>query len=346
MTGSVESVSSSSARVLVIAPNWLGDGIMAMPGIQVLRENLGADASITVAARGAQTVLWNLHPDVTDVRSLPKGFLNTRTMAASLKDAFDGAVVLPNSFRSALLPKLAGIPRRRGTCEQMGRGFLINETVEVSDLQEMHQQWESARILVDGNLPEVLPAPTLKVPESITGDLKETLASLPRPWLSLIPGAARGPSKQWPAERFQAVAQQWIDQTGGGALWLGTPEDGSLCHLLNTTLGEHGTVLAGTTTLEQFAGAIALSDVVAANDSGGMHLAAALGTPVAAVFGITDPSRTGPLSPLATVLQHSDQRSRSVPADSPEARAALAAVSVEEVAEAVLAFPRPADKGR
>ncbi len=347
MTGSVESVSNSpGGNVLVVAPNWLGDGIMAMPALQLLRKRLPEGASIDLLARSGQARLWDMHADIRDVLHLPSTRLERRRLIADLRSSsYAQAILLPNSFRSAVLPFRSGIPLRRGTAVQLGRGLLVNDPVDLSDLEAWHQQWEMARLLLGEPLPDSLPPPRLTAPEDACTRVREWLTPYASPLLGLIPGAARGPSKQWPAERFQTVARKWHSQTGGGVCWLGTPEDQDLCDFCNQSLGDAGRVLAGKTSLPEFAAALSLLNAVVANDSGGMHLAAALQVPTVAVFGITDPEKTGPLSPHTTVIQHSSVRNRRVPRESPEAEAALASVTAEEVVEAVLAFQSRPVKG-
>jgi len=347
MTGSVASASSSSPqRIFIVAPNWLGDGIMAMPAVQALRNRLPEGSTIEIAVKPGQHYLWEMHPDINEVSVLPE---NRLVKKASINiwenENFTTALILPNSFRSAWFPYRLHIPHRRGTTFQLGRKWLINDAVNLEDLSDHHQQWEMARILLGEPLPETLPAPRLQAPATALESCTSHLRSVPDPILGLIPGAARGPSKQWAGERFQSVAKNWIRTTGGSVCWMGTPDDRELCSTLNAPLKEKGTVLAGRTSLQEFAAAITLCDVVVANDSGGMHLAAALGTPVVAIFGITDPEKTGPLSPQAIVVQQSTIRNRRIPRESPEARAALDAVTPQEVTEAVLAFHDGPDKG-
>lgn len=339
MTGSVVSASNNPESVFVVAPNWLGDGIMAMPALQLLKQNLPEGSTVEVVCKPGQYSLWGMNPHVDEFSAFPDiSFVKKAAMRVWHHEQFTRAYILPNSFRSAWIPARLQIPHRRGTAFQFGRKMLITDPVSLHDLADRHQQWEMARILLGDPLPEVLPYPELQAPERALESCTPLLAPLPRPLLGLIPGAARGPSKQWPGERFQSVARSWITETGGSVCWMGTPADTGLCEQLNAPLGDRGLVLAGKTDLQEFAGSLALSDVVLANDSGGMHLAAALGTPVVGIFGITDPARTGPLSPRATVLQHSEHRNRKVPRDCPEAREALAAVTAAEASEAVLAF--------
>ncbi|MDA3873876.1 MAG: lipopolysaccharide heptosyltransferase II [Kiritimatiellae bacterium] len=339
MTGYDASVlNNPKTRVLVIAPNWLGDGIMAMPALQTLRAQLHPDADLLLTARLGQVPLWKMHPSVSSVISQPVSTSHLYAAARQLKALnCTHALVIPHSFRSALPPFLAGIPHRRGTTTQLGRTFLIHEPVSLAELDTRHQQWEIAKLLLPGDFPEHLPAPEL-CPAAEDLHLAEALLrTLPAPRLGCVPGAARGPSKQWPGERFLEVAERWIAHTGGGVCWLGTPDDVELCGQLNESLGGHGLSLAGKTSLPLFTAVIQSLQKVLVNDSGGMHLAAAVGTPLVAVFGSTDPGKTGPLSDKAVVLQHAETRDRSIARTSDEARRALEAVSAEEAVKAVLA---------
>lgn len=339
MTGYGESVlNNSETRLLVVAPNWLGDGIMAMPAVQCLRGRLHPGAELLVAARPGQCGLWEMQPAVSRIIPLPATNRELFSTASALKKLHcTAAVILPHSFRSALLTALAGIPCRRGTVIQFGRHFLIQDPVDLSGQANLHQQWEIARLLLPGTLPDSLPAPSLQAPAEASLQAQKLLSALPRPLLGCIPGAARGPSKQWPGERFQAVAEEWIQKTGGGVCWLGTPADAELCGKLNAACGAQGLSLAGKTSLKTFAALLAVMDRALVNDSGGMHLAAAMGTSLVALFGTTDPSKTGPLSEKAVVLQQSEIRKREISRNSREAGEALARIRVERVLEAVLA---------
>lgn len=331
-------LNNPKTRLLIIAPNWLGDGIMAMPALQVLRKQLHPEAELLLAARSGQAPMWHMHRSLSAVIPLPAD--NSQLLASSrrLKDlTCTHAVVIPHSFRSALLPALAGIPHRRGTTTQLGRKFLVQDPVSLAGLDSRHQQWEIARLVLPGELPEYLPSPELEPAEDDIQQAESLLRDLPTPRLGCIPGAARGPSKQWPGERFLEVARGWIHHTGGGVCWLGTPDDVDLCHTLNQGLGKQGCSLAGKTSLPLFTAALKSLDQVLANDSGGMHLAAAMGTPLVAVFGSTDPYKTGPLSDKAVILQHADTRNRSIARTSVEAQRALEAVSAAEGLKAVLA---------
>jgi len=281
-----------------------------------------------------------LHAAPARVHRLGPGLRGLRDCGRALRaEGFTHAVMVPNSPRSAISPFLAGIPRRRGTAYGLRRA-LVNDRVDLSDLAGQHQQWEMARLLLGEDVPASLPPPRLRFPPAALAAAGELLAGLSFPVLGLIPGAARGPAKRWPGDRFLAVARGFLENGGGAVCWLGTAEDVELCGGLHAALPpERSRILAGRTGLDVFAAVLGTVDAVLANDSGGMHLAAAADTPVVAVFGVTDPAKTGPLHPRAVVLQHATARSRKVGRDSAEARAALAAVGTAEVLERVLAIP-------
>lgn len=335
-------LSSPNARLLIVGPNWLGDGIMAMPAIQVLRDRLHPDAVLDIAVKPGQTGLWHMHPAPGQVHALPPATREVPRAARRLRERnYTGVFLVPNSFRSALVPRLAGIPWRRGTATEL-RALLVNDPVRPDTRFDRHQRWEVADILLPEPPPD-LPPPVLHPPAIALAQARERLAALPPPRLALIPGTARGPSKQWPADRFLEVARGWTDTTGGATLWLGTGADKALCDTLRDQSETGASLsLAGKTDLPLFTALLREVDAVVANDSGGMHLAAAVGTPVAAIFGITNPLKTGPIHPRAAVFQRSQTRERAVARDSAAARAALAAVNADEVLERVLAMREPA----
>jgi len=330
-------LNSPDTRLLVVAPNWLGDGIMAMPALQVLREQLNPGAVLDILARPSQAGMWRFHQAPGEVLALSAKTGELFSESREIKQrAYTHAILIPNSFRSALLPALAGISHRRGTAGQ-GRRLLIQDAVDLQAEESRHQQWENARLLLP-ELPGKLPRPQLTPPEAARAKAAEWVQTLPRPLLAVIPGAARGPSKQWPSDRFAQVAQIWQEETKGGVLWLGTSSDEALCRSLAETGGTTARSLAGNTSLGEFTALLETVDGVVANDSGGMHLATAVDTPVVAVFGKTDPGKTGPLHPQAVVVQNAVTGDRRIAREDAEAVQALESVSVGQVSEPVLAI--------
>jgi heptosyltransferase-2 len=172
--------------------------------------------------------------------------------------------------------------------------------------------------------------PHLELPEDALASARKRIAAAAEPRVALIPGAARGPAKQWPREHFIELGRRLCENRKCGIVVLGISRETALCEEVAKGIGPAALNLAGHTGLAEWIAVLKACDLVVANDSGGMHLAAVVGTPVVALYGITDPSRTGPLGKICRVLQNSDLRTRDIPRDSPEARASLAAIHPEE----------------
>jgi heptosyltransferase II len=329
MSGSTASAfakAGSAPRELVVSVNWIGDAIMAMPALQLYRRK-HPERYLAVLARGALADLWAMHdaPDqVIRYEGRPDFF--HPVFGELRRGRFDTAWILPNSFRSAWLTARGGIRRRIG----LGGGLrspLINERrAPLRDARRVHQVWEYLHLFSPGDLPDEIPAPRLKVP-----DVDATKFPAPaQPVIGLIPGAARGPAKRWPPEHFIALAQR-IVADGFAVDVFGGPDDHELGSHMVAAVGGPCRNLCGQTSIAEWAGLMARCRLVVANDSGGMHLAAALGRPLIALYGITDPARTGPLGEHCVIMQNSHHRSRDIARDSEEARKSLASIKPEDV---------------
>lgn len=328
--------------ILVVAPNWLGDVLMALPAVQ---SAIAArpDAHWTLLTRPAFAPLWAMalppppqasiltHPKTAPLRPL------LRRLAA---ESFTTAYILPHSFRSAWPPYLARIPDRIGLPGHLFRDLLLTQTRPPRRTPDRaHQAYEILDLFQIPTPDNRIPPPRLHLPADARETAMARLNSFPKPWISILPGAARGPSKQWPAESYSRLLQLLSEQTPATFFLLGTPAEAPLCQTIAAAppSSRRAQNLAGTTTLEQMTAILALSDAVVCNDSGGMHLAAALGTPLVALFGITDPAQTGPLgSAPIHILQHSTLRTRDLPRRSPVAEAALRSIPPEEALAALL----------
>lgn len=332
-------------EVLVVSPNWLGDVVMALPALRRLRrERPAPETRITILTRPALAPLWRCVEGVDDILELPKTNAATFGAGRALRARdFSEALILPNSFRSALVPWLARIPRRRGTAGH-GRYLLVNDRVAfTADERAGHQAFEYAKILCgtaqcdtgDSGFRPPAPPPELAAAAGIAPGARG-------PLVGIVPGAARGPSKRWP--HFAAAAGILRDAVPEArfAVFGGRGEERT-CAELASALGAPD--LCAKTTLPQFASMLGACDCVLCNDSGGMHLAAAAGTPVVAVFGVTDPAKTGPIGPHVAVVQAQGVRhARAVARDDPAAIRALESISPERVASAALALIRASDR--
>lgn len=314
--------------VLIVSTNWIGDAVMGMPALQLFRAE-NPDAKITILTKPGLQALWQMHPAVDSVQVMGKPLPTARTLRFS---QYARAYVFPNSFRSAFVPWLAGIPRRIGLSGHWRR-LMLTEAVSSP---EGHQQLEYRDIL---GLNGELPAPRIDVPKDAATAVEKKLKELfpmesNMPLITLLPGAARGPSKRWPAEQFVQLAKKLRDSMNALVVLGGGPDDAPACAGMADQAGAGVVNVAGKTSIPEWAALLQMSACVVSNDSGGMHLATAVGTPVVGIYGLTDPAKTGPLG-KSTVLQKSTVRSRDIARSSEEAAQALAAITPDEAFAAV-----------
>ncbi|HMO05914.1 MAG TPA: lipopolysaccharide heptosyltransferase II [Kiritimatiellia bacterium] len=343
MSGSTASASADpAARELVVSVNWIGDAIMAIPAVQeTLRRR--PDLRLSVLARGGLAALWRLFDGPIDVIGYQgRPGLHHPVFNDLRQRRFSRAWILPNSFRTAWIATRAGIPVRTG----FGRGLqfpLINDRRGVSSSPDRrHQAWEYLELMDPDPSRAAIPFPRLAVPAAAAAATWTRLGAWSDPVIGMIPGAARGPSKRWPPEHFIATARRFA-AAGCRIALFGGPDDQPVCSTIAAALGPAALDYAGRTSLAEWATLLSACALVVANDSGGMHLAAALDRPVVALYGMTDPDRTGPLGRRCTILQRGGPRARDIPRDSTEARARLAAISPDEVIAAARALGLPVE---
>ena len=314
-------------RILIRGVNWLGDAVMTTPALLRLREAFPA-AQIVLLTPQKLAGLWTRHPAVNEIISFAPGesvfAVGKRLRAAQC----DLALVLPNSPRSALEVWLAGIPRRIGYGRPWRNLFLTRavarrrEAVKmrkrsVKEIQELirnpppasapaegipasaHQMYEYLHLTTMlGARPEPL-TPFLEVdPETMAATRQKFgWKQLAGPVLGLNPGAEYGPAKRWPLEKFIAAAREIQRQTGCAWVIFGGKNDAQMATQIATSLsGEPGAVLnlAGRTSLVELMCLLKSCRLLVTNDTGPMHVAAALGTPVVVPFGSTSPALTAP----------------------------------------------------
>lgn len=299
------------ANILVVGPSWVGDMVMASVLFQLLRARQ-PQARIDVLAPGWSLPLLARMPEVNQGIEMPVGHgrLGLRTrwqLARSLRGRYDQAIVLPGSLKSALVPWLAGIARRTGYRGEQRYGLLNDmRQLRPAELPLMVQRYAAlaldVRAPVAADLPAELPRPRLRVERARQAALRADLGLDARqPAVALLPGAEFGPSKQWPLAHYAAAARSLLAQ--GHAVWvLGSPKDAEAGRLIAEQAP--GTIdLCGRTRLEDAVDLLAAASGCISNDSGLMHVAAALDVPLVALFGSTSPEHTPPLSPAAQVLR-------------------------------------------
>jgi len=297
-------------RTLVISPNWIGDAVMAQPLLRRLKERF-PERAIDVVAPTWVAPVWRAMVEVDTVIESPfkHGSLQwkeRKAFARMLKArGYLDSYVLPNTLKFALIPWLAGIPRRVGYKGEMRYG-LVN-VMHHDDKAAPRPMAQFYQALADAPVrqlarPERLPEPSMTVGE---GEAQAAIARLQLPsgvYVAFAPGAEFGPAKRWPANYFAELAQTIIaNRPDAQILLLGSPKDRAVCDEI-VALAPQAHNLAGSTSLSEAIALISHCAAVVTNDSGLMHIGAALGRPVVAIYGPTDPRHTPPLSTLAKIL--------------------------------------------
>ena len=228
-------------------------------------------------------------------------FTARRTLGLALRAAsYDRAIVLPRSFKSALVPWFARVPVRTGFAAEL-RGLLLNDVrpLDRRVLDQTVKRFLALGLPAGGSLPRPLP-PELQVDAANRQALLARFGLDARPAIALMPGAAYGPAKQWPIDSFTALARLLADQ--GLDVWvLGSADEQPLGEQIRTGAGAHVFNLCGQTSLEDTVDLLSATRAAVTNDSGLMHVAAAAGTHVVALYGSSSPHFTPPLTERKTI---------------------------------------------
>jgi heptosyltransferase-2 len=304
-------------KMLVIGPSWVGDMVMAQSLFKVLHQQNAALQLDVLAPAWSRPILERM-PEVQRAIDLPFGHgelnLSKRyVLAKTLRhEHYQQVIVLPNSLKSALIPWLAKIPQRTGWRGEQ-RGLLLNDCrrLDKSQYPLMVQRFVALAYSPQEQLPDPIPVPQLI---SSRQSAQQAVVDLSLDWapdtrvLALCPGAEFGDAKQWPAGHYAEVAKVYSDQGWRVAL-MGSAKDREVCEqivaLLPVPLQQQCDNLAGRTTLAQVIDLLSLANAVVSNDSGLMHISAALHRPLVAVYGSTSADFTPPLSDQVELL-HTD----------------------------------------
>lgn len=294
---------SGPARLVIRPPNWLGDAVMALPAMAALRRQWPS-THITVAGAPAVAALFREHTDLSPDRVLDLPRETRGAVAMLVGEAFDAGILFPNSWRSAWQFWRAGIPERWGYAVS-GRGVLLTRRVRRAR-GALHQA-DYYRALVTGlglRCDDAPPRLTPHVPsaERALALLRQHGVPDDAEIVGMAPGAAYGQAKQWPPDRMAHVASMLARERQARVVVVGASHDRDAARAIESWLRVHapdvaGRVinLTGRTSLGALVGVVARAQAFVANDSGAMHVAAALGRPVVAIFGPTDERATRPL---------------------------------------------------
>jgi len=295
-------------RFLIVGPAWVGDMVLAQSLFMFLKQR-EPDSTVDVLAPGWTLPLLARMPEVDEAVVSPFRHGELRLgdrlrLGRRLRDrAYDRAIVLPNSFKSAIVPFAARARVRTGYTGEWRFGLLNDaRQLDRQKLPRTVDRFIALALAPDEPLPEI-PAPRIRADaDKARSALARQGRGLPAaPVLGLCPGAEYGPAKRWPAEYYADVAQAKLEQ--GWEVWLfGSDKDAGVTGAIQSMTGKRCLDLGGRTTLEEAIDLMSLTTAVVTNDSGLMHVAAALDRQVIALYGSSDPRHTPPLSEKASVL--------------------------------------------
>jgi len=328
-------------RILIRATNWVGDAVMSMPAFEAVRENF-PKSHIAVLARPWVAPLYESHPAANEVISYTRGygywkdfseFLRVIRLVRSLR--FEMAVLFQNAIEAALIARLAGIKIRIGYNTD-GRGFLLSHSVvRGKEVLKLHQVEYYLTVLRALGWDAPTKDPGLRAsPESVTR-ARSLLSSRGIQDQDLVvglsPGAAYGPAKRWPVERFAAIGDRAIRDWGAKVVVIGTEKEKALGETLISATAPGAVNFCGMTGLGDALALIKRCRLFVSNDSGLMHVAAALKVPTVAIFGSTDSVATGPRGKNARVVKQDLECSPCLKPECSSGYRCLLAVQPEDV---------------
>ncbi len=339
-------------KILVRATNWVGDAVMSVPALQMLRERY-PEAYIAILARPWVAALYGREPFCDELipYDAPRGVRGLGTkwkLARSLrKRNFDCAILFQNAFEAAALVWAAGIPMRIGYARD-ARGVLLTHSIPVPRPGETpkHQRFYYLELLKRAGLIDSFPAASnIRLSGASAaaeaGRRRFDAASVRGPVIGVSPGAAYGGAKRWLPERFAEAAAVLARERKAAVAVFGSQEERSVCEAVREKVevaGEQCLNFAGATSLADFIELTAACELFLTNDSGPMHIASALGIPTVAIFGATDEEATGPTGELSRVIREPVECSPCLLRECPIDHRCMTRVSVDRVAETALSL--------
>jgi len=305
-------------KILVRVPNWVGDAVMCLPALEAIRERW-REEEIAVLGRAWVAGLFEGQGIadrllVFDHAGRHRGMYGVERLAAELRrEHFDCAVLFQNAFQAAWLTWRAGIVERIGYARD-ARSWLLTQAIPLPEPGEtpLHESYYYLELLRRAGwlkqLPQLDHIRVRVVPEALQR-AEEMLERVGVPGaprtvrVAIAPGAAYGSAKCWPVERFAALADRLIADFGADVILFGSAAERDVAGRIAAAMRRRPTQLAGETAIGDLPALFAACDLFIGNDSGAMHVAAAVGLPVVAIFGPTDADGTAPVTPRKTLLQ-------------------------------------------
>lgn len=335
---------STAEKVLLRVPNWVGDAMLSLPALGALRRRFPR-ADLVVLARPWVAELYRGLPEVNRVvvldHSGPLG--PARLVTALRRERFDLAVLFQNAFQAALLAALGGIPRRLGY-RRDARGLLLTHPIRTPRPGEIdpHESYYYLELLRRAGLLEAMPrvesirlVPEPGLTATMEARLRHLGADRGRLRVVIAPGAAYGSAKCWLPERYATLADRLVESRDAVVVLCGTAREAGLVEQIARAMRAPAVSLVGQTSLQEFLALLGVSQLFIGNDSGAMHLAAAVGLPQVIVFGPTDEAGTGPVNPRARIVKHPVSCSPCFLRHCPVDHRCMTRVTLDDVWEAV-----------
>jgi heptosyltransferase-2 len=303
-------------KILVRAPNWIGDAMMAIPALEAIRRTR-ADDEICVLARPVVADLFSGQAFADrilqyDFRGRHRGWFGREKLVSELRnEKFNIAVLLQNAFEAAWLAWRAGIPERIGYARD-ARGPLLTKAIRVPQERDIpkHESHYYLELLRRARWIEASPAiPPIRLLVSDASRISaepalRSAGAKQRAWrCAIAPGASYGAAKCWPPERFALLADRLISECGADVIFFGTPGEKEIAAGILSKMKSRAISLVGETSMRDLAALFVSCSVFIGNDSGAMHVAAAAGLPVIGIFGSTDPEGTAPVTEQFTLIR-------------------------------------------
>ena len=305
---------SAPKRVLIKEANWLGDVVMSLPALRALRRTFPASRLSVLIKRELasffdgsswidEVIPYKLSPGL-------RGLLERPSIVREIRARhFDLAVLFPNSFEAAFWAALGRVTHRAGFARN-GRSFLLTHrarlTPEVLANHQVHYYLDMVRqtLGVEGDAADC--APDIHEPHRLKMHawLAERRRRPSGRLIALAPAAAYGPAKEWPLDRYATLVDLIADRYGAECVLMGAPAERAKCERVAANARHGAIVAAGEANIGEVIAMLSIADGFAGNDSGGMHVAGAIGIPTVGIFGSTSPARTAPLGPRTRAIYH------------------------------------------
>lgn len=346
MTSDLKTLDRSEIKnILIRATNWLGDAVMTTPAIGAVRESFPG-ARITLLANPLVAELFACHDWLDEVvvydrKGCHAGVKGRFALAAELKGrGFDLAILLQNAFDAALIARLARIPRRMGYRTD-GRGLLLTHGVPVSAEKKRlhHVDYYLAMLATFGITSSAKKLHLAVTPEEekvVAGKLAEGGIGRGDLLIGINPGASYGSAKRWYPERFAFVADELARRWGGRVVITGGPGEAGIAAEIESAMEGKCLNLAGRTSVRELMALVKRCNFFVTNDSGPMHLAAAFGVPLVAIFGPTDHTTTSPFSERAALVRQETECAPCLKRECPADHRCMTAVTAGDVVAAAL----------